>query len=479
MNRLVQAITKRIHKRCGYSRRRNGMHIFARATAIGAIAVLSSSSLLMQAQTQELDLVGKDIITQLASRHFNEVETRFDDRMQAGLPQDKLSAVWDSLTGQAGPFHRIVRTNVIEQAGMRVIVITCEFERAALDARIAVDPQGRIAGLFFSPAAASQAGQAAWTAPSYANQTVFHEREVTVGNGQWKLPGTLTIPSGKGPFAAVVLVHGSGAEDQDETIGPNKPFKDLAWGLASQNIAVLRYVKRTKQYGAQSMAGRDFTVKDEVTDDAEAAVSLLAATPEIDHDHIYVLGHSLGGMLAPRIAAADKRVAGLIIAAGLAHPLQQTVVEQLKYIASLHGTAIAEDKQRIAAAEHARTEIDDPSLKPDSVIDLAGARLPGSYFLDLRSYHPAEVAAGLHIPILILQGGRDYQVTSKDYDLWKAAFAKDPRATFQFYPTLTHLFLPVTTPGPASPADYNIPGHVSSEVIQDIAHWVGRNSAAK
>ena len=119
---------------------------------------------------------------------------------------------------------------------------------------------------------------------------------------------------------AVVLVQGSGPQDQDETIGPNKPFADLAYGLASQNIAVLRYVKRTKQYGADSKSDAPFTVKDEVTDDAIAAVALLTKMPEINKKQIYVLGHSLGGMLAPRIAAEDPQVAGIIIMAGTARP---------------------------------------------------------------------------------------------------------------------------------------------------------------
>ena len=275
------------------------------------------------------------------------------------------------------------------------------------------------------------------------------------------------------------MVHGSGPEDQDETIGSNKPFKDLAWGLASQKIAVLRYVKRTKQYGAQFSSTPAYTVKDETIDDAEAAVALLANLPEIDHHHVYVLGHSLGGMLAPRIAAEDAKVAGIIIAAGTARPLQPVIVEQLKYIASLHGDATEESKKQIASAEHAQAEIEDPALKPDSAVDILGTQIPASYFLDLRAYHPAEAAAKLKVPILVLQGGRDYQVTGRDYDLWKAALGSDPRATFIFYPALTHLFMTGTGSGPASPSDYAVPGHVSAQVIQDIVRWVNNERTPK
>jgi uncharacterized protein len=452
-------------------RRRRKIHIgiIAAIALAGPYTPLSA----MQTNPQDPQSIGSQIVTQLAARHFSEVELHFDDRMQAALPQEKLATLWDSLLGQAGAFHRIVRTEVTEQQGLRMAIVSCEFEHVALNTKIAVNAQGRVAGLFFVPVAAS------WSAPSYANQAGFHEREVTVVDGQWKLPGTLTLPNGDGPFAAIVMVHGSGPEDQDETIGPNKPFKDLAWGLASQKIAVLRYVKRTKEYGAQSSSTVAYTVKDETIADANAAVALLASLPEIDCHHVYVLGHSLGGMLAPRIAAGDGQVAGIIIAAGTVRPLQRVIVEQLKYLANLHGEATEESRKQIAAAERAEAEIEDPALKLASAVNLLGAEIPASYFLDLRAYHPGEVAAGLKIPILVLQGGRDYQVTDQDYGLWKAALARDPRASFRFYPALTHLFMSGTGSGPASPSDYAVPGHVSTQVIHDIVLWVNGESASK
>ncbi|MEO8725157.1 MAG: alpha/beta fold hydrolase [Acidobacteriaceae bacterium] len=451
------------------------MKFFIQLTAAIILAAPFASSSTMQTPTQALESIAKQIVTQLVAHQFKDVELRFDDRMRAALPQEKLSAVWDSLIGQTGPFQRILHTQVGEQKGMQVVNVTCEFQHASLDAKIVLDQQGRVTGLFFAPAAAPQTEESTWSAPSYANQAEFHERDVIVGSGQWKLPGTLTLPNGKGPFPAVVLVQGSGPHDQDETIGPNRPFKDLAWGLASQKIAVLRYVKRTKKYGAQSSATAAFTVNVETVDDADAAVSLLAGEPEIDHNHIYVLGHSLGGMLAPRIAMNDKQVAGIIIAAGTARPLEQVVVQQLKYLATQGKVS----EKQIDDAERAQAEIESPSLKPDATVVLLGATIPASYFLDLRNYYPAEAAATLKVPILVLQGGRDYQVTSQDYEIWKAALAKDPRASFKFYPSLMHLFMPGTGSGPGSPADYEVPGHVAHEAIEDIAQWIKRNSAAK
>jgi uncharacterized protein len=293
-------------------------------------------------------------------------------------------------------------------------------------------------------------------------------------------PATLTVPRGKGPFPALVLVHGSGPEDQDETIGPNKPFKDLAQGLASCGIVVLRYEKRTHAFPEHVADNGLFTVHDETMDDAEHAVSLLGTLPEVDGKHIYLLGHSLGGMLAPRIAAEDPRIAGIVLLAATARPLEKVVVEQLKYIAALPGNPNqAAMQQQITAAEKAATQIESAALQPSDRVDLLGAQIPGSYFLDLRSYQPATTAARLKIPILVLQGGRDYQVTAADYAIWQKALASDHAATFHFYPGLTHLFLSVPGSGAASPADYSVAGHVAPEVITDIAGWVKANSGGE
>lgn len=430
---------------------------------------------------QDFESLGRGLVTQLAARQFDKVEAQFDDQMKAGLPLSKLPEVWDSILAQTGSFKGIASVRVTEKQGLHAAIVTCEFERAALDAKIYMDAQGRVKGLFFEPASAagSQAAPAAeWKTPAYVKTDAFHDRDTTVVSGRWQLPGVLTLPNSRTAVPAVVLVHGSGPQDADETLGPNKPFADLAYGLASQNIAVLRYVKRTRQYGADSKSDAPFTVKDEVTDDAIAAVALLAKMPEINKKQIYVLGHSLGGMLAPRIAADDPQVAGIIILAGTARPLEKVVVEQVKYIASLSPTQTPEDKKQVAKAESIATQVESPSLKPADMVDFFGAPIPGSYFLDLRGYDPANVAAGLKLPILVLQGGRDYQVTSADFDTWKNALAKDPRATFKFYPAYTHLFTPGAGSGPASPDDYAIAGNVAEDVITDIAKWIKSNAQA-
>jgi len=169
-----------------------------------------------------------------------------------------------------------------------------------------------------------------YTPPQYVNPSLFTEEDVTVGSGQWTFPATLTIPKGTGPFPAVVLVHGSGPNDRDETYGPNKAFKDIACGLASNGIVLLGYEKRTKQYPQESAAIQNFTVQDETIDDTLAAVEVSNNSSIVSQSEIFVLGHSLGGMLAPRIALQDSKIAGLIILARATRHLEEFLLEQTR-----------------------------------------------------------------------------------------------------------------------------------------------------
>jgi len=435
------------------------------------IAGLGTASLAAPQTTSDLESLAKDLTQQSAARQFDLIVTHFDEAMTSAMPAAKLAEFWNGLVGQTGAFQSIAGTRVQAVQGYQVVLVTSKFEKATLNVKWVFDSKSRVAGFFVVPVESD----APWTPPNYAKPASFHEQQITVGSAPWQLPGTLTLPNGTGPFPAVVLVHGSGPHDQDEAIGPNKPFKDLAWGLASRNIAVVRYNKRTLQYGKEIKAqGAGLTVHEETVDDARLAVALLAKRPEIDSRRIFVLGHSLGGMLAPRIAHGEAHVAGLVMLAGATRPLEQVIVEQLKYIAGLDGKIDPAAQKQIDAAEQSAREIESPALTADAKLNVLGATIYGSYFLDLRSYHPAEVAAQLKIPMLILRGERDYQVTSEDFDGWKKALAGKPEVTLKVYPGLFHLFMPSSSPGTGlgTPADYQKPGHVVEPVIEDIASWI-------
>ncbi len=448
---------------------------FLRTTVI----ILIAASLIAACSAQATPLPAANVeakalalVENLNRGDYSAARADFDSTMKLALPEDRLKGIWETLPAQTGAFQEIkgTRSTVIDQ--YRVIFVTCLFENAAIDVRVVFNPKGKVAGLFFEPAQVGGSSTVPYDPPSYVQRNAFEEQEVTVGSGEWALPGTLTLPVGSGPFPAVVLVHGSGPNDRDETIGPNKVFKDLAWGLASRGIAVLRYDKRT--YTHADMFSPDLlaqlTVQEETIDDALAALNLLRSRNEIDPQRIFLLGHSLGATLAPRITVQDENLAGIILMAGITRPLEDVVLDQVIYLAGLDGGVNPAEEKNIETLQTQVARVKSPDLSADTPSDELPLESPASYWLDLRSYRPAEVARGLSIPILVLQGERDYQVTMEDFTGWQQALGGRPNVTLKSYPALNHLF--IAGEGQPNPQEYQTGGHVAEEVILDIANWM-------
>lgn len=155
--------------------------------------------------------------------------------------------------------------------------------------------------------------------------------KIIVGEGtEYPLNGLLTLPDSiDQKVPAVVLVHGSGASSMDEKVYKLTPFKDLAEGLAERGIASIRYDKRSFVYG-RKMRKQLITVREETIDDAVLAAKLLRQDPRIDPDRIFIVGHSMGAMLAPRIDADGGDFRGLVLMAGTPFRLEEIVVRQLR-----------------------------------------------------------------------------------------------------------------------------------------------------
>lgn len=422
---------------------------------------------LAQAPEEQRVAMAREFVTNLVEGRFQQAIKDFDPTMKKLVTPEKMASVWESLLSQVGAYKNIVEVRSEVQAGYDIVYLTCAFEKTLLDVKIVFDRNMQIAGQFFVPAHSSSR----YRTPEYADMQAFEEEEVQIGVEGWLLPGTLSVPRGASPFPAVVLVHGSGPNDRDESIGPNKPFKDIAWGLASRGIAVLRYDKRTRVHRKKMLAepGTRLTVYEEVIEDVLAAVAFLRTRPEVDRNRIVVLGHSLGGTLVPRIANHDAEISGFIIMAGAASPLEDLFLKQVDYVARLDGRVTEEEKSRIEKTRQIverikRLQPSDASRKEN----LLGAS--PEYWLDLKNYRPALEARKIGRPLLILQGRRDYQVTLADFQSWRETLRAHKNVCFRLYPDLNHLFLPGS--GKSSPAEYQVPGHVDERVIQDIARWI-------
>lgn len=412
----------------------------------------------------------QQVLSEISSGQFDIVEGRYDARLSGALAPGQLAMAWGRVLASVGSFESVVSARVGKTGTLDVVILECKFQMGEIDVQIAFGPEGKLAGLHFGP---HRESPPPWTPPAYAHPDSFSEQPLTLVNGNFELPGTLTVPKGEGPFPAVVLLHDSGPHDQDETIGPNKPLKDLAWGLATHGIVAFRYTKRTGKYGAQSSADpAKLTVDDETISDAHAAVALLGKEPNVDPKHIFVVGHGLGAYLAPRIAANDQQIAGIVLLAANTGPLEQLFLDEVRYaIAKSGAPPTADDQKQIASVEDGVKKIESPDLKPGETITLLGSELPSSYWLDLRNYNPISAAESLKVPILLLQGQRDFQVPpATNFDKWKTALDGHGNVTMKLYPDLNHLFM--SGVGPSLPQEYEKPGHVDEQVVTDIATWI-------
>ncbi|MEO8994414.1 MAG: alpha/beta fold hydrolase [Rhodanobacter sp.] len=407
------------------------------------------------------------LLDALARGDFANADKDFDSVVSQTLPAEKLQQVWTQIQTQAGVYQQHAAPTMKSVAGQPLVVTHVSFAAMPLDALVACDADGRISTFRLVPTQATVGPSATTTVKG------VRERPLAVTSPLGPLPGTLTLPHGDGPFPAVLLLAGSGPNDRDETIGPNKPFRDVAQGLAAAGIASLRYDKRTRVYATQmaeaQKAGKALTVDDEVTDDALSALKLLAKQPAVDGKRVFVLGHSLGAMMAPRVGQRDMQLAGLVLLAAPATLDLDTVIRQMRYIGQQQGLSAAAMDEQLAPVIQARAALAkvDAAHPPDQLYFHA----PASYWLSLRDYDAVEVAASLRMPMLVLQGGGDYQVTPKhDFARWQAAFPDSHRVQLKEYPSLSHLFMPAgAVPGPA---DFAKPAHVDAGVIRDIASWI-------
>jgi dienelactone hydrolase len=412
----------------------------------------------------------RQIVEWLLAGEYEQIHAALAGEAKIRLTLDTLRNQVGAAVKQLGKPESIGQPELRKSGNFDVAVVPVKFASMGINVVVTMDAQGKVRGLFLRP----QDAAAAWQRPSYSNPESFVEREVTVGSDEWKLPGTLTLPKGAGPWPGVVLVHGSGPLDRDETVGAHKPFRDLAEGLASRGIAVLRYEKRTRQYAPRIAAMQDFTVQQETVEDAVRAAELLRSLPEIDSKRIFILGHSLGGYLMPRILARAPWVAGVIVMAGNTRPLATLIVEQAEYLASLDPSneAARQQAEKLKEAAQQIRAVEEGKSDARSVMGM-----PAPYIRDLKGYDPAAEMRKLKVPALFLQGERDYQVRMTDFERWKQALEGRTDVSFKSYPKLNHLF--TAGEGRSTPAEYQKPGHVDQQVIEDIAAWIRLRSAAR
>ncbi|HRP02917.1 MAG TPA: DUF3887 domain-containing protein [Candidatus Kapabacteria bacterium] len=437
---------------------------------IGILFVLLSSlKVVAQENSQQ---IADEFLKELQSENFDKAYQNFDSTIVVQFSLKQLKEVWTQIKGQYGDIVNIEEPQTSKMSTSTLLVYPITFKNGALNAQIAVNLFGKISGFFLSMRPES----IEYSYPSYNDSTKYEEIHIQFGDPNFPLGATLTIPKNAKSMPIAILVHGSGPHDRDESIGPNKPFKDLAGGLASQGIAVFRYEKRTLEYGSKlDINTLDLNI--ESIDDVIYALKYIAnngAKINIDTKKVFVIGHSLGASLLPRINNKSNDFRGFVSLAGMTRTIDQVLIEQTQYLYNLDSTFDDTEKEGFEELKRQLINALSPNLSKDTPQDSLPFNLSGTYWLDFRSLNTKSEASAISKPILVLQGEADYQVTMEDFEGWKEALKNNSQATFIAYPSLNHLFMQSST-AKSVPQDYYKPNHIDAKVILDISNWIKKN----
>ena len=425
------------------------------APAISGCSVGGGEPGISSIDWENREMRAEQFVAALANGDYTIAAQGFDAEMSRALGVRGLKKAWEDSLKVAGSLISVYETQNVPNDEYDIYLVLSRHENRALSSRVVFSKDGLIAGLFFSFIDIAED----WDAAPVANDGYTEYPVIIAEGGDYPLRGILSIPDGAAaPLPAVVLVHGSGPSDMDETVFGVTVFKDISDYLAKNGMAVLRYDKRTYSHGAKlaEQYGDGLTVREETIDDALLAKSLLMRDERIDPYKIFVLGHSLGGMLAPRIVS-EGDFAGGIIMAGSPRSLLDVVYDQNMYFIELMDLGDDERSALYEQVEQAREEF---------------FSLPQGYIMEMDA-HPAEsYLLETNKPFLIMQGGKDFQVyPDVDFALYREIARGRGNIALRLYDGLTHLFTRSTMDTPTTD-DYVAGSHVDPGPLADIVDWL-------
>lgn len=419
-------------------------------------------------KNQDAETKAQNFMKDLLDENYESCMSKVNPELKKVLGEDKLksylSGIGANLSQYKAEFVSIRYEDPSDGYNNVILVYKMNIKSDPLvDININYNKDGFIDNIHLS----SDVPESNYQIPTYAKQDSFYEKNVMLGEGTWKLPAVLSMPKGNGPFPAVVLVHGSGASDKDESIGNIKVFKDLAEGLASNGIAVLRYEKRSKQYSLMDASDINYSIKKETIDDAVDGVKLLKNAENIDKNRVFVIGHSQGAMLAPSIVkyCGNYKPAGAIM---MAAPVDffETFLDQSKYLNSMGYMENSELDQIKSFCNI----VSDKSFPGNVTTGSSLMSGPPGYWLSMKNSTHVEDAQNINVPLLIMQGEKDYQVDISNLEHWKSILKDKNNVEYNSYPKLNHLF--IEGKGLIGPEQYDVTENVPDYIIKDICNWI-------
>lgn len=416
---------------------------------------------LTSATAQEAPKITQTFVNKFTEKKHKSAHKMLTKDMKKLVSPMQMKLIWNSSQKQFGKYQKVVYLSTQEKEGNQVSEYDLVLEKARFIMEVSENQEGKISGFFLKPGG--------YKLPPYAAGARFGKENIKINSGNYTLPGEILLPLNVSKPPLAILVHGSGPNDRDETMGPNKVFYDIALGLAGQGIATLRYEKRTKIYDS-IFDHIQFGLWEETIEDAILAVELAKKSDLIDTSQVYIIGHSLGAMVGPYIGNHSS-ANGVIMLAGPCRSLADLIADQTEYMLTLDGKKSRKDRKQINKVNERRTKIKNGEFsETDSNTNLLGY-WPGKYWKTESVYMPMPQIDSLNKPLLILQGDRDFQVDPvKDYVPLMEKCSQRAACEAKLFPNLNHMFISGT--GKPNPSEYFKPGNVEESVILYMADWI-------
>jgi dienelactone hydrolase len=421
-------------------------------------------STITSAQNKATEIT-QNILTYFKNQQFDKVYNMQDATMKRYMDADRLDMTWNGLIENYDSLQYINKTIITQKDSNTITETKIDFVKKSFLFKLTINNKGELSGMYFLNT------KLKYTPPEYINTLNFIETKFAVPTNGISSEGVLSMPKAQQNVPLVIIVGGSGGTDKDGSLGPNKPYNDLAWGLAAQGIAVYRYDKRTANpENLKSIKNiNDFLLYQEYVEDVKNIVAHFSNDKRINPKQIYVAGHSQGGFMLPYFVKACPKIKGVISLAGNYGNVVDLMAYQFEYLKQFlpdSASKLAYDVM-IKKAEYMRRNVSSTQINKDSMIP--GLTMP--YVRDMMANGPEKLHAVLHKKTaLFIQGERDYQVPMSEFELWKQAMQKSCCATFISYPKLNHLLM--EGEGISKPTEYNTPNNVPEYVANEIAKWI-------
>lgn len=422
------------------------------------------------------------LLEALRREDFEEVRRSLALPLRLLVSSHIIAELWKQASTLTGPIESVSDVQYHKQGYFPVVKALVRYQKGAFATTVTVGPWGSVLG-FHLHAPVSMGLTEASSTPVYVDEDGFCETKLRI-NPFWVFPGAeaaLAVPRLQGRKPAVLFLQGSGIMDLDISIGAQQPAKDLAWGLASAGIVVLRVGKPLAWLAYKTKISGDVTAADEYLYTGIAALKHLARHPDVDLTRIFVVGLSMGGRFAPRLCHESPiAIAGMVSIAGLAQGLCEAFIAQSKYNQKHFPRDHESYYNEVSKLQELSDALKNNSLTKNSPSPISSLpiQLPLSYFIDDEQNDPLGVVKNLNTRILIMQGMCDWQVPAEEnLAVWRNAcetLIERKQVTFRRYVHLPHTMVPLdpAKEGPAGLKQYEQPGHVAPQVISDLVDFV-------